>query len=201
MVYDTAVIGAGASGLMAASRRRDEKICIIDSNKTIGQKIKISGGGKCNITNKYMDESHFLGDKEFIWKTLKRFNEKDLLKFVNKNGVFPKIDEKIVKGTYFCNASSDVINMFKKLTSHCHYKLAAKVLDVDFRDGNFITRTDKGEISSKKLIVASGGLSYSSIGASDIGFKIAQKFGHAVKRTDPALVGLRCRKSSSGSRS
>ena len=194
MLYDTAVIGAGAGGLMAASLRRDEKICIIDSNKAIGQKIKISGGGKCNITNKYMDESHYLGDKEFISKTLKRFNEKDLLKFLNKNGVFPKIDEKIVKGTYFCSSSSDVINMFKKLTSHCRYKLATKVLDVDFRDGNFVIITDNGKISSKKLIVASGGLSYPSIGASDIGFKIAQKFGHTVTRTDPALVGFTVQK-------
>jgi hypothetical protein len=194
MVYDAAIIGAGASGLMLASRIKNKKVCIIDSNKAAGQKIKISGGGKCNITNKYMDESHYLGDKEFIRKTLKKFNEKDLLKFVNKNGVFPKLDEKIVKGTYFCNSSSDVTTMFKKLTSHCHYKLGTKVLDVDYKDDNFIIETDNQPIVSKKLIVASGGLSYSSIGASDIGLKIARKFGHTINRTDPALVGFTVQK-------
>lgn len=194
MNFDVAILGAGASGLMAASRIKNKKLCIIDANKQIGQKIKISGGSKCNITNKYMGADHYLGEGEFISRTLERFTQKDLLSFLNKNGVYPKIDEKIVKGTFFCNSSSEVINMFKKLTKHCELRLDTKVLDVEFKDDEFVISTSKGKIKAKKLIVASGGLSYPSLGASDIGIKIAQKFGHNIIKTNPALVGFTVQK-------
>ena len=193
MIYDIVIIGAGASGLMAASKFKNKSICIIDVNDKIGAKIKISGGAKCNITNKFMGADKFLGDEDFIRPYLEKFNEKDLLKFFNKNGVHPNLNPKIVKGTYFCNSSSDVISMFTKLTSHCKFRLGTKVLDVEY-DENYIVKTNKGNISGEKLIVASGGLSYASIGGSDIGFKIAQKFGHTVNRLDPALVGFTVQK-------
>ena len=118
------------------------------------------------------------------------------MNFVNKNGVFPKLNPKIVKGTYFCNSSSDVIEMFKKLTSHCKFRMNTKVLDLEYsKDSeNFSVQTSTGEILAKKVIVASGGLSYASIGASDIGYQIAKKFGHTVTRLDPALVGFTVQK-------
>lgn len=196
MIYDVAIIGAGASGLMTASnpKLKSKKVCIIDANDTIAQKIKISGGGKCNITNKFMDESYFLGSKEFIQQTLHKFDQKDLLNFLHKNGVYPKIDEKIVQGTYFCNSSDDVINMFKKLTTHCEYKLSCKVLDVDFKDQLYVIETSQGKIFSQKLVVASGGLSYPLLGASGIGYTIAEKFGHTVNKPLPALVGFTVQK-------
>ena len=193
MLYDIVIIGAGASGLMAASKIKNKSICIIDSNDKIGAKIKISGGAKCNITNKFMGTHKFLGDSDFIKPHLEKFDEKDLLEFLNKNNVYPKLNPKIVKGTYFCNSSSDVISMFTKLTSHCKFRLNTKVLDVDY-ENNYIIKTDKGDIHGQKLIVASGGLSYASIGGSDIGFKIAEKFGHTVTRLDPALVGFTVQK-------
>lgn len=196
MIYDVVIIGAGASGLMAASQIKNSSICIIDTNKKIGEKIKISGGGKCNITNKFMNSNHFLGDEVFIKNTLKKFDEKSLLEFLNQNEVFPKLNPKIVKGTYFCNSSSDVLTLFSKLTKHCKFRLDTKVLDVDFlkSEEKFVIKTNQGEVVSKKLIVASGGLSYASIGASDIGFKIASKFGHTINRLDPALVGFTVQK-------
>jgi len=83
--------------------------------------------------------------------------------------------------------------MFTKLTSHCQFRLSTKVLDVEY-DENYTIKTNKGDIVAEKLIVASGGLSYASIGGSDIGFKIAQKFGHTVNRLDPALVGFTVQK-------
>jgi len=193
MIYDIAIIGAGASGLMAASNIKNKSICIIDGNSKIGEKIKVSGGSKCNITNKYMSASHFLGESEFVSSILKKFDEKELLSFLNKNGVFPKINEKIVKGTYFCNSSSDVIKMFEKLISSCHLKLNTKVEDVLF-DQKYIIKTNRGEILAKKLIVASGGISYPIIGASDIGFEIGKKFGHTINKLNPALVGFTVQK-------
>ena len=196
MIYDVIIIGAGASGLMAASKLRDKTVCIIDANEKIGAKIKVSGGGKCNITNKFMGHKYFLGDEKFVQQTLSQFNEKDLLRFLNQNGVNPNLDPKIVKGTYFCNNSSEVINMFTTLTKHCKFKLGTKVTNVDFDKlkNLFIIDTSIGKIESKQLIVASGGLSYPVIGASDIGFEIAKKFGHSINRLDPALVGFTVQK-------
>ncbi|MEA2018276.1 MAG: aminoacetone oxidase family FAD-binding enzyme [Campylobacterota bacterium] len=196
MIYDITIIGAGASGLMLASKLQNKnlKTCIIDSNKKIAQKIKVSGGGKCNITNKYMNSDYFLGDSKFIQTILDKFTQNDLLKFLNQNGVYPKINEKIVEGTYFCNSSDDIIDMFKKLTSKSHFKLDTKVIDVSYIDDIFTIETSNQEIKTKKLIVASGGVSYSAIGASDVGFKIAKKFGHRVNRLDPALVGFTVQK-------
>ena len=193
MVYDIVIIGAGASGLMCASQIKNKSICIIDSNDKIGAKIKISGGAKCNITNEIMGTDKFLGDSSFINPYLEKFDEKELLKFLNNNGVYPNLNPKIVKGTYFCNSSSDVINMFTKLTSHCNFRLDTKVIDVEY-DEHYTITTDKGAILANKLIVASGGLSYASIGGSDIGFKIAEKFGHKINRLDPALVGFTVQK-------
>ncbi|BFU78127.1 NAD(P)/FAD-dependent oxidoreductase [Arcobacter sp. 15-2] len=193
MKYDVVIIGAGASGLMAATRFKNETVCIIDVNDKIGAKIKVSGGAKCNITNKFMSANKFLGDSSFIQKNLDQFNEKNLLSFLHQNGVVPNLNPKIVKGTYFCHSSSDVISMFDKLTQHCKFRLGTQVLDVEY-DGDYTIKTNKGDIQATKLIVASGGLSYASLGASDIGFKIAEKFGHIVNKLNPALVGFTVQK-------
>jgi predicted Rossmann fold flavoprotein len=193
-MYDVAIIGAGASGLMAASFLQNSKVALIDSNKTIGEKIKISGGGKCNITNKYLSPYNYLGDPNKIETVFQKFDNNQLLEFLNKNGVSPKIDEKIVKGTYFCNRSEDILSLFKKLTSKTHYYLEHVVKDVAFENETFSIFTDQKVIQSKKLIVASGGLSYPILGASDIGYKIAKKFGHTINKLDPALVGFTVQK-------
>jgi predicted Rossmann fold flavoprotein len=195
-MYDIAIIGAGASGLMLGSLLNDSvfKIAIIDINSKIGEKIKVSGGAKCNITNQYMDSSKFLADEEFIQSILDQFSNEQLLKYLNENKVYPKLQEKIVKGTYFCNSSSDVINMFKNLTKKIHYKLNTKVLDVEYIDNRYKINTSKGLIESTKLIVASGGKSFATLGASEIGYDIAKKFGHNIIRLDPALVGFTVQK-------
>lgn len=99
-------------------KNKFKNICLIDSNSKIGQKIKVSGGAKCNITNEFVSDKNYLGDRTFAKEILKNFSKDDLLKFLNKNQVFPKINPKIVKGTYFCNSSQDVIDMFALKTSH-----------------------------------------------------------------------------------
>ncbi len=194
MIYDIAIIGAGASGLMTASLLpKSLNIAIIDSNAQIGAKIKISGGAKCNITNTTIDSSHYLGDQEFVNTVLKNLSVKELLEFLNSNGVRPYINEKIVKGTYFCHSSQDVITMFKNLTKHCHFYMEHKVENVSY-DQYYTIHTNQKTIQVKKLIVASGGLSYASLGASSIGLDIAKQFGHTVSVTNPALVGFTVQK-------
>ena len=196
IIYDIAIIGAGASGLMLASnldKKKYKNICIIDTSSKLAPKIKVSGGAKCNITNEFVTHKNYLGDRDFAKKILEKFSKNELLAFLNKNGVFPKINPKIVKGTYFCNSSQDVIDMFTKLTTHIKKYLETKVLDVDF-DGIYKIKTDFKTIEAKKLVVASGGLSYSMLGASSIGFDIAKKFGHTIEKLEPALVGFTVQK-------
>ena len=197
-IYDIAILGAGASGLMCAAKVNKEfknkKICVIDKNKNIGAKIKVSGGTKCNITNKYLSAKKYNGNEEFINDVFKNFNNHDLLKFLNINGIDPIFNEKIVKGTYFCKSSDDVINMFKKLTTKTKFYLNTEVVDVDYFDSRFIIKTTNKVIETKKLVIASGGLSYPALGATDIGFKIAQKFGHSIVKPNPALVGFTVQK-------
>ncbi|WP_228201346.1 BaiN/RdsA family NAD(P)/FAD-dependent oxidoreductase [Aliarcobacter skirrowii] len=189
-------MGAGASGLMFASnldKKKFKNICLIDSNDKIGQKIKVSGGAKCNITNEFVSENNYLGDRDFAKDILKRFSKDDLLRFLNKNQLFPKINPKIVKGTYFCNSSQDIIDMFNLLTTHIKKFLSTKVLDISYN--NFFTiTTSKGIIEAKKVVVASGGLSYASLGASTIAFDIAKKFDHTIVDLNPALVGFTVQK-------
>ncbi|AZL53390.1 aminoacetone oxidase family FAD-binding enzyme [Aliarcobacter skirrowii] len=195
-MYDIAIVGAGASGLMFASnldKKKFKNICLIDSNDKIGQKIKVSGGAKCNITNEFVSENNYLGDRDFAKDILKRFSKDDLLRFLNKNQLFPKINPKIVKGTYFCNSSQDVIDMFNLLTTHIKKFLSTNVLDISYN--NFFTiTTSKGIIEAKKVVVASGGLSYTSLGASTIAFDIAKKFDHTIVDLNPALVGFTVQK-------
>ncbi|MFX4276469.1 aminoacetone oxidase family FAD-binding enzyme [Aliarcobacter butzleri] len=190
------MIGAGASGLMLASnldKKKYKNICLIESSKTLAPKVKVSGGAKCNITNDFVTYKNYLGDENFIKAILERFSKDDLLTFLNKNQVFPKINPKIVKGTYFCNSSQDVIDMFSKLTTHVKKYLETRVLDVSF-DEYYRIKTDSKIIEAKKLVVASGGLSFPLLGASSIAFDIAQKFGHTIKKLEPALVGFTVQK-------
>ena len=174
-------------------KKKYEKICLIDTNKNLAPKIKVSGGAKCNITNELLSFENYLGDREFAKELLENFSKDDLLAFLNKNGVYPKINPKIVKGTYFCNSSQDVIDMFAKLTSHVKKFLNTTVKDVHF-DKYYKIKTDSIQIEAEKLIVASGGLSYSVLGASSIAFDIAKKFEHTIIKLEPALVGFTVQK-------
>jgi len=182
--------------MFAASldKKKYKNVCLIDSNPKVGAKIKVSGGAKCNITNELVSENNYLGDRTFVKDILSKYTKDDLLNFLNKNGVFPKINPKIVKGTYFCNSSQDVIDMFVKLTSHVKKYMNTKVLDLDFVNDMYKLKTTSKPIEAKKVVVASGGLSFSTLGATSIAFDIASKFGHTVEKLEPALVGFTVQK-------
>lgn len=197
MIFDVAIIGGGASGLMFAShinKRKYKDVCIIETNTKLAQKLKVSGGSKCNITNENITAKNYLGDEKLVNELLKEYSNKDLLEFLNKNGVFPKVNPKIVKGTYFCNASQDVIDMFSKLTTHIKKFLDTKVVDVEFKNDLYEIKTNKQKILAKKVVVSSGGLSYPALGASSIAYDIATKFGHTIQKCEPALVGFTVQK-------
>lgn len=190
-IHDIVFIGAGASALMAASHLRGRDVALIDSNTKIGAKILISGGGKCNLTNKYASPQNYLASHAFIEPSLQAFTPKETLSFVSKESI--ALQERS-HGQIFCaNSAKDLTSLFAKLTTHCTYYLGTTVLHVRKKE-HFIISTTQGEIGAHKLVVASGGLSYASIGASGIGYEIAKSFGHSIITPSPALVGLTLQK-------
>lgn len=187
---DIVVLGAGASGLLFGSFIK-QNVTFIDSNSYFGAKIKISGGGKCNITNEKVDSTNYLDEENFSQNALSNFSSKDTLNFLAEYSVYPNIRD---CGKYFCNSSSEILSIFHKTTSKHKFIYSTKVEDVIFKDNLFFIKTDKDTYSCKKLIVSSGGISFSALGASDIGYKIASSFNHSIVKVSPALVGLTLQK-------
>lgn len=193
--YEIAVIGAGASGLMFASQLGGKKkVLIIDANDTFAPKLKISGGGKCNATNEVVTGANYLGDSAFVEKVLSTFGNRDFMKFCKDNLLELKRVDRVVQGQLFCIHSSLIIDLFKKLSGKCEFRFGHKVVDVNKNLDIFEIITDRGNFYAKKLVVASGGVSYPILNATDIGYKIATKFGHKIVQPSPALVGFTVQK-------
>ncbi len=190
-VWEVIVIGAGASGLMAASRLHERDIAVLEGNARPAEKIRISGGGKCNITNSVLDASHYRGDAAFVRTILDAFNQKDLLHYLRSRGLEPVLR----KGNqYFCRESAqELISLLLKECAKVPIYTRQKVLHVEKKDTFRIT-TDCALFEAKKVVVASGGLSFPKLGATDIAFKIAKQFGHTVHTPGPGLVGLTLQK-------
>jgi hypothetical protein len=186
------IIGGGASALMLASLLPKHTVTIIESNPKPGAKILVSGGGKCNITNTRMGTEYFLGDESFVQQPLKKFNEKALLRWLERQNLHPVLR----KGTqYFCQDSAkELLDIFLKESKKQELCMSEKVLEVTKRDEIFYVKTNKKTHTAKAVVIASGGLSYPKIGASSIGYEIAESFGHTVVKTAPALVGLTVQK-------
>lgn len=192
-IYDVLILGAGAGGLMCASNL-DKKlsVAIVDVNSKIAQKIKISGGGKCNITNTRLSRDNYDGDKEFIFNVFETFSRDDLLEYLHKNALEPVVRKKCC---YFCRDSSDeIISIFKKKIKNVELFLNNEILWVKKEGDIFEVKTLKELYRAKKVVVATGGKSYKNLGASDIGLEIAKSFGIKVKEFTPALVGLTVQK-------
>ncbi len=192
-IYDVLILGAGASGLMCASHLNKElQVAIIDVNEKVAKKLKISGGGKCNITNVEVSEKNYDGDEELVEYALSLFSRDDLLKFLYENGVEPVIRK---DRYYFCKDSSDeIINILKAKTKQFDILLNREIIELKKIDEIFELKTSKGILKSKNVVVATGGKSFKNLGASEIGLKIAKDFGIKVKEFTPALVGMTLQK-------
>ena len=183
-----AIIGAGASGLMLSAILEDKNIVLIDNNINVGSKLLISGGGKCNITNGEVKPNNYLGNQRFIRNIIKRFDQNDLLNWFTDRGLKTIVRK---NNQYFCeNSAKDVVAILKKEISSHSLQLQTEVIKVEKKLDVFEVRTSKGLILAKKVVVASGGLSFPKIGATSIGYEIAKDFNHTVHTLSAGLVGF-----------
>lgn len=192
--FDIIIVGAGAAGLMCATQtsKRGKNTLIIESSSKIGEKIRISGGGRCNFTNLNISSDNFLSQNpRFCISALKRFTQFDFINLVKKHKI--NYHEKTL-GQLFCDKSSkqiiemllaEIDNNFAQIKTQCKIKSIAKNQD------KFIIKTSSNEeYSCNSLVIASGGLSIPKMGASDFGYKIAKQFGIKIVKTEPALVPI-----------
>ncbi len=185
---DIAIIGAGASGLMLSALLPNQNILLIDNNPKVGAKILVSGGGKCNITNGKVTPNNYLGDQRFIRNIIKRFDQNALLYWLAERGFEPVVRK---NHQYFCqDSASEVVNLLKKEIDPKVITLQTVVQKVEKQNDTFEITTNKGKINAKKVVVASGGLSFPILGATSIGYDIAKAFGHEVKTLSAGLVGF-----------
>ena len=191
--YDVVIIGAGAAGMMSAIEcgKRGRKTLLIDHSKKIGEKIRISGGGRCNFTNLNASPIKYISkNPSFIISALNQYNQEDFIDLVKKYKI--KYHEKKL-GQLFCdNSAQEIIDM---LLNECKLanvvlKINTKVIEVSYKDKIFITQDNSKTYLSSSLIVATGGLSVPKIGASKFGYDLAKQFNLNVIDTVPALVPL-----------
>lgn len=189
--YDVIILGAGASGLFAGACavRRGLSVAILDMGDKPARKVAISGGGRCNFTNLgAMADRYFGKNKNFVRGALARFSPDDMLDWAHERKL--KITEK-AHGQYFCaDGAASVVRALLNDVRGADLFMNTNVVGVD-KDGNdFTLNTSQGDFSCKKLIVASGGTSFETVGVSDIGHKIAKKFGHKIVPVRPALCAI-----------
>ncbi len=191
-MYDLIILGAGAAGLMAAASLPRHRVLLIDHNPKPAVKIEISGGGYCNITHERLDESFYLGDPSFVRTVLNTFDNRQLLAWLKKRGLTPV---KRPGGQWFCRHSAkELSTLLRESADHADWALGHEIMELFQTPRGFGVRTDRGEWHGRRVLVATGGLSYPKIGASGIGFEIARAFGHEVVAPRPALVGLTLQK-------
>ena len=191
--FDVVIIGAGASGLFCAAQAgyRGRKVLVLDHANKAGKKILMSGGGRCNFTNLDAAPKHFLSaNPHFCISALKRYTPNDFVELVDRHGL--EYVEK-APGQYFCQHSAkDLLNI---LLTECEWsgseiRLDTSVKTINKRDQGFSLITNKGEIECESLVVATGGLSIPTLGASGFGYQIAEQFGLKVLPRRASLVPI-----------
>lgn len=194
MIYDAIIIGAGAAGLMSAiaARERGKSVLILESNAKPGLKILISGGGRCNFTNqKILDEDFVSQNPHFYKSALSRFTQHDFIRWVEEAKI-PYYEKTL--GQLFCKTSSkEILDLLltKALGENSILKTGIRVASAQKEKELFVVRTVAGEeYRAKNLIIATGGLSFPKLGASDFGYRIAEQFGHRITPLSPALDGF-----------
>ena len=191
--FDVAVIGAGAAGMMCAgvAGQRGKCVVLIDHAEKLAEKIRISGGGRCNFTNLDTTPQNFLSQNPHFCKSaLSRYTPKDFIDLIKRYAI--PFHEKH-KGQLFCDRSAeDIIQMLKAEcdVGKVSWRMPTAVRKVGKQGEAFHITTDAGEIIAQQVVIATGGLSIPKIGATDFAFRIAKQFDIKLIEPRPALVPL-----------
>ncbi len=189
--WDVIIIGAGASGLMCAieAGKRGQRVLLLEKSKKAGNKIRMSGGGRCNFTNYGVSAENYLSDNPHFCKSaLSRFSQWDFLALVQRYDIpFHERDH----GQLFCNESAkDILEM---LLSECHQvgveiRLSSTIQKIEQHPDHFCIDSNRETLHCQSLVIATGGLSIPTTGASPFGYQIAEQFAIPLKPTRAGLV-------------
>ena len=191
--FDVVIIGAGAAGLMCAAvaSQRGQRVVLLDHASRLAEKIRISGGGRCNFTNSGTTWQQFLSaNPAFCRSALSAYTPEDFLTLVRSHGI--AWHEKH-KGQLFCDDSSEqIIDM---LVAECEKggarrRMQVSVSAIGQENGRFTVQTGNGTLTADKLVIATGGMAIPQLGATDFGLKTARQFGLKIIEPRPALVPL-----------
>jgi predicted Rossmann fold flavoprotein len=191
--YDVVVIGAGAAGMMAAATagQRGRSVALIDHYTKVGEKIRISGGGRCNFTNIHSTHGNFISaNPDFCRSALARYTPRDFIAMVESHGI--PYHEKTL-GQLFCDDSAKrIIDM---LIAECEkgrveWRQPCEVRGVERTGTGFRVATASGPLAAASLVIATGGLTVPKIGATPFAYRLAEQFGLAIVPPKPALVPL-----------
>ena len=190
--YDLIIIGAGASGIMAAASalKHNKTVLVIDNQNAPLRKVRISGGGRCNFTNLDMSADHYISENpHFIKSAIKQFSVSDFLAEMDKNKI-PYYEKKL--GQIFCkNKSSDIINYLLEQSNDADFSFNTNISSLQKKNNVFEIETSKGCFNSISVIIATGGISYPKLGVSSFAAETAKNFGLNVIDYSPALVPLK----------
>src|ERR1700693_6130400 len=191
--YDVIIVGACAAGLMCAggAGQRGRSVLLLEQSRHPGEKIRISGGGRCNFTNLHTSPANFLSDNpHFCNSALSGYTQRDFVALVESYGI--AWHEK-TRGQLFCDGSSrQIVDMLLEecRKAHAQLRLGGRISAVSKSENGFVVVTDQGEFRGRSLVVATGGPSIPKMGSSGLGYKIAEQFGLKIVTPRPALVPL-----------
>ena len=191
--YDVIIVGAGAAGMMSAieAGKRGRKVLLVDHSKKIGEKIRISGGGRCNFTNIHTETNKFISQNpKFVISALNQYTQNDFINLIKKHNI--KFHEKKL-GQLFCDESAQqIVDLLLLECENANVVLKKEIMitDIGKKTEQYFITTNSNQYYSDSLIIATGGLSIPKIGASNFGYEVAKKFNLDIIETLPALVPL-----------
>lgn len=190
--YDVIILGAGASGLMCAieAGKRGKSVLVLEKSNKVGKKILMSGGGKCNFTNLFVEPENYIShNPHFVISALHQYTNWDFISLVCEHQV--AYHEQKHGQLFTQNGSKDILNLLLnecETTQKVNIQTHCQINQVSKKDDLFFIDSSLGQFTATSLVVATGGLSIPSLGGSGFGYQLAQQFGHTVYPTQAGLV-------------